>query len=176
MTWQKIIPDNYFISLRQDVARYYTEVISPIALIQFQPATLIGCLCCCRHDPSLPLGLLRHQNRWNINGPACAPQSRDAPWYFWKLSSILWAMMTIVARERGGQVGVGSLGWKGHQVARSWTAPSDGCRATESGQTLLSPEVKWSRLSRPFEAGSRCLFLLNERHDSHSSRAKKRTL
>lgn len=38
------------ISLRQDVARNHTEVISPMALIQYHPATLIGCLCCCRHD------------------------------------------------------------------------------------------------------------------------------
>lgn len=57
------------------------EVISPGALIQYQAATLIGYLCCCRHDHSLALELLRHQNRWNINGTACAPQSRDAPWY-----------------------------------------------------------------------------------------------
>lgn len=125
-----------------------------LALIQYQSAALIGCLCCCRHDSALPLRLLRHQNRWNINGTACTPRSRDAPWYFQKLSSILWALMMTEERERESK---GADLWV--ERAIKWLEAVLHPVANEADKKTLKPvgyfpsfRLKLTCLSRPFGA------------------------
>lgn len=54
-------------------------------------------------------------------------------------------------------------------MGKSGTAPS-------VAATKLSLELVCSRLSRPFDAGSRCLFLPEERHESHSTMGGKRSV
>lgn len=103
-------------------------------------------------SPPLPLGAAEAskqvEHKWHS---MCTSES-------WRTLVFLKAVIHFVGNDDDGGkrgVGVGSVGWKGHQVVGNWTAPQTALLKWSEKKHYFPLEPKSSCLSRSFEATQR---------------------